>query len=79
LLRVAQEQNLSGKIDEIEATGIYTEWNKQFGEGVFKSWVEGSLIEEKMRTLSLELLKMEQVCTEYRDIPARLLLACRKV
>ena len=79
LLRVAQEHNLPDKAREIEATGVYTDWNQQYGEGVFKSWGENSQVEEKIGAVGLELLEMQQVYIDYQDITARLLLACRKV
>lgn len=77
LLRVAKERGLQEKIHEIEMNGIYTDWNKQLGEGEFKCW-EGREIEGKIQSLGLELLQKEKVYIDYFHIPARWLLVCRK-
>jgi ubiquinone/menaquinone biosynthesis C-methylase UbiE len=79
LLREAQNRGLPEKIQEVSTTGIYTAWNQQYGEGVAKSWGDNSRIEEKVRALSMELLQLEYVYTDYQDVPARLLMACRKI
>jgi len=79
LLRKAQNRGLPKKIQEVSTTGVYTEWNQQYGEGVAKSWGDNSQIEEKVRALSLELLQLEYVYTEYQDVSARLLMVCRKI
>jgi ubiquinone/menaquinone biosynthesis C-methylase UbiE len=78
LLRIAKERKLPEKVCHIEATGIYTEWNQQYGEGVFKSWGETQGLEKKLQALDLEVVKVEEVYIDYQDIPARLLIACRK-
>lgn len=78
LLRAARDKNSIEKVKEIENTGAYTNWNKTFGEGIFKSWVESSKIKDRLRELGLDLLEMKQVCIDFKDITARLLLACRK-
>ncbi len=79
LQRVAHERGLPDRAAEVEATGVYTHWNDQYGEGVCKSWGPTSLVPDNVRAASLMLLEVREVYTDYRDVPACLLLACRRV
>ena len=77
LIKIAEERGLEQKARQIHALGIYTEWNKQMGEGIYKSWCHPNRRKQKLLKLGYELLEVRDIHVDYPNIPARTIIAAR--
>jgi ubiquinone/menaquinone biosynthesis C-methylase UbiE len=79
LLRIAQDRELPGKVQEIETMDVYVNWNQQYGEGIRKSWGNKETLDENIKKVGLSLIEKQLVYVDFTDIPAIVLVACTKV
>lgn len=77
LIKTAEERGREDIKEEVMRTGIYPNWNEQYGEGICKGWYVDE-VEDKMRHLGLEIIAKELVYLSYRDVPDSVLIVCRK-
>ena len=76
LIKNAEERGREDIKEEVIRTGVYPNWNEQYGEGICKGW-DTDEVDSKIEALGLEILSKEVIYIDHKDIPDSLLLACR--
>ena len=77
LIKTAEERGREDIKEEVVRTGIYPNWNEQYGEGICKGWYVDE-VDERIEALGLETVAKELVYLAHRDVPDSVLIVCRK-
>lgn len=77
LIKTAEERGREDIKENIMRTGVYQNWNVQYGEGICKGWYVKE-VEANIRALGLEMVTTELVYLAPRNVPDSVLIVCRK-
>ena len=77
LIKTAEERGREDLKEEVMRTGVYQNWNEQYGEGLCKGWYVDE-VEGKIGALGLEMVDKELIYLTHRDAPDSVLIVCKK-